>query len=144
MDEIKIIDGEVFKDHRGTINSLNTFLFDGVKRTYIIYHPDSSVVRGWHGHQNERKWFYCIKGSWTLAMVKIDDWENPSRNLEPEVFHLSDSESRLLCIPAGYANCLKADSSDAIIQVYSDVPLPEAYGDSWRYPSDWWIDLSEK
>jgi dTDP-4-dehydrorhamnose 3,5-epimerase len=140
MSEIKVLKGEIFRDNRGQISSLNNFHFEGVRRTYIIHHPDISVIRGWHAHQHERKWFYCIKGNFSVALVKIDNWENPSKDLKPEIFHLSDAESQLVCVPAGYANCLKAHTPDAIMMVLSDVPLPEAYSDSWRYDSNLWVD----
>lgn len=140
---VKLIPGEIFDDERGRIMSLNSFRFDGVKRTYTIHHPDASIVRGWHGHQHERKWFHCIRGGFTMAFVEIDDWENPSADLKPEIFHISDQKSELLCVPTGYANCLKATEPGSILQVWSDVPLPEAYGDSWRYPSSNWVDWSK-
>lgn len=141
--EIKIIDGEIFKDARGLIYSLNNFHFEGVRRCYIIHHPNVAVVRGWHAHQHERKWFYCTKGSFTLALVKIDNWENPSDDLKPEVFHLDENHSRLVCVPAGYANCLKAHVADSIMTVFSDKTLDEALNDSWRYDAKKWIDLSD-
>ena len=143
MAEVKIIEGEIFRDHRGQISSLNEFHFDGVRRTYIIHHPDASVVRGWHAHQHERKWFYCIKGSFTLALVEIDDWVNPSRELEAQIFELSEQRSRLVCVPAGYANCLKAKTNGAVMLVLSDKTLDEALGDSWRYDSSMWVDWSK-
>ena len=142
-ERIEIIEGEIFSDHRGEIYSLNNFEFEDVKRAYIIHHPDKSVIRGWHAHKHERKWFYCIKGEWTLGLIKIDDWDSPSPSLIPNIINLTDKDSKLICVPAGYANCLKAKNDDAIIQVFSDVPLPEAYGDSWRYDSSLWIDWSE-
>lgn len=138
MSEIKVIQGEVFRDERGQISSLNAFHFEGVKRTYIIHHPDASVVRGWHAHQHERKWFYCIKGRFSVALVKVDDWNNPSPSLEAEVFHLDEKDSKIVCVPAGYANCLKAQEDGAIMQVFSDKILQEALGDSWRYDKSMW------
>lgn len=143
MSEIKIIQGEIFNDHRGQISSLNNFHFEGVRRCYIIHHPDASVVRGYHAHQFERKWFYCIKGAFTLALVKIDNWENPSKDLVPEIFELSDKQSCIICVPAGYANCLKAHTPDSIMEVFSDKTLDEALGDSWRYDKDMWVDWSQ-
>lgn len=140
MSEIKVIRGEIFRDERGQISSLNEFHFEGVRRTYIIHHPDASVVRGWHAHQFERKWFYCIKGSFSVALVKVDNWENPSPDLKAEVFHLTAEESRIVCVPAGYANCLKAHEPGSIMQVFSDKVLPEALGDSWRYDKSMWVD----
>lgn len=143
MSEVKIIQGEIFQDHRGQISSLNEFHFDGVKRCYIIHHPDKSVIRGWHGYQFERKWFYCVKGKVTIALVKIDNWENPSHSLEAEIYHLTDSDSKLLCVPAGYANCLKAHIPNTIIQVFSDKILSEALDDSWRYDKDLWVNWDQ-
>lgn len=143
MSEIKVIQGEIFNDHRGQISSLNSFHFEGVRRCYIIHHPDESVVRGWHGHQFERKWFYCVKGEVTIALVKIDDWERPSTTLKAEIYHLTDKDSKLLCVPAGYANCLKAHIAGTIIQVLSDKTLDEAIDDSWRYDKDMWVDWTQ-
>jgi len=140
--DIKIIEGEIFTDHRGIINSLNTFdpEAEGVRRVYFIYHPDPVIVRGWHAHQHERKWFYCVKGSFALALVKIDDWENPSNDLKTDIIELSEHRSRIVCVPAGYGNCLKAHEAGSVMMVMSDVEVPRCYGDSWRYPSEMWVD----
>lgn len=142
MSEIKRIEGEIFRDHRGTIASLNNFRFDGIERTYIIHHPDKNIIRGWHAHQFERKWFYCIKGSFTIALVEIDNWENPDPELPAEIFHISEEKSEIICVPAGYANCVKANEDGSILQVYSDKILTEAVKDSWRYDSNMWVDWS--
>lgn len=145
--EVKVIEGEVFTDHRGAITSLNDFHLDGVRRIYFIHHPDASVTRGWHGHQHERKWFYCVKGAFDLAVVKIDDWENPSADLKPQVFRLTEQESRIVCVPEGYANCLKTHTPGSVMMVLSDKIIPDAYADSWRYDSSMWTDglqLGEK
>lgn len=140
MDKVKVIEGEIFTDHRGQISSLNSFHFDGVRRTYIIHHPDTSVVRGWHAHQNERKWFYCIKGDFSVALIKVDDWDSPSCDLSPEIHHLSETDSKLVCVPAGYANCLKAWTPNSIMLVLSDKILEDALEDSWRYDASMWVD----
>lgn len=140
MDEIQVIQGEIFTDHRGKISSLNNFHFEGVRRTYVIHHPDVSVVRGWHAHKFERKWFYCIKGNFSVALVKIDNWDAPSPDLKAEIFHLSEDDSKIVCVPQGYANCLKAMTKDAVMLVLSDKILPDAYSDSWRYDSRMWVD----
>lgn len=140
---VTVIEGEIFNDHRGRIMSLNDFHLEGVRRAYTIHHPDPSVVRGWHGHQFERKWFWCVKGSFTMAFVKVDNWENPSDDLKPEVFEISDKRSQLICVPIGYANCLKAHEPDSILMVWSDKTLDVAVLDSWRWPAGKWIDMSE-
>ena len=142
MKQIKVIEGEIFQDTRGIIASLNNFHFEDVKRCYIIHHPDKTIVRGWHGHQHERKWFYCVKGAFTLALVKMDNWENPSPALTAEIFKMEESHSRIVCVPEGYANCIKASEKDSIMLVLSDKILDEALGDSWRYDKDMWVDWS--
>ena len=140
MSEIKVIQGEIFKDERGQISSLNKFHFEGVRRTYIIHHPDTSVIRGWHAHQHERKWFYCVSGAFSVALVKIDDWNNPSSKLTAEIFNLTAEDSKIVCVPAGYANCLKASEPNSIMQVFSDKILEEALNDSWRYDKSLWVN----
>lgn len=143
MADVKIIDGEIFRDQRGQISSLNAFRFPGVERFYFIHHPDTSVIRGWHGHQHEKKWFYCVKGAFTIGLVEIDDWENPSPELKAQKYHLTEQESRIICVPEGYANCIKASIPGSVLLVFSGKTLPEAYSDSWRYDSKLWITWSE-
>ncbi len=143
---VEILQGEIFQDHRGKIASLNNFDYSPVKRSYFITHPDISVIRGWNGHKLERKWFYCLKGEFTVALVQIDNWEKPSPDLKPEIFHLNDSESKIICVPAGYANCIKAGIPDSVLMVLSDKTMAEAaeLNDSYRYDADYffkWSDL---
>lgn len=140
MDGVTVIEGEIFRDHRGQISSLNSFHFTGVKRAYFIHHPDVSVIRGWHAHQHERKWFYCLSGQFSVALVKIDHWEHPSKSLKAEIYHLDESNGRLICVPEGYANCLKAHTPNAIMLVLSDKTLEEAAHDSWRYDKNLWVN----
>ena len=143
MSQIKVIKGEVFTDHRGVLTSLNDFHMEGVKRIYFIHHPDIAVVRGWHGHQTEKKWFYCVKGRFSLACVKIDDWDNPSPDLVPEIFHLTEKQSDLVCVPEGYANCLKAWEPDSIMMTLSGKTLDVALLDSWRYDKSLWVNWDD-
>ena len=138
--EIEVIEGEIFTDYRGVISSLNGFEFEGVERFYFIHHPDVNVVRGWHAHQFEKKWFYCVKGAFTIGLVKIDDWEHPSENLRAEVFHLSEARSEIVCVPEGYGNCIKAEEPGAVLLVFSGKRYEEALVDSWRYDKDLWVD----
>ena len=143
MIKIEVIEGEVFNDHRGQISSMNHFMFGAVERYYFIHHPDPAIIRGWHGHQFEKKWFQCIKGSFTLAFVKIDNWEHPSQDLKAEIFEISEAKSQVICLPEGYANCIKAQEQDSVLMVFSGKRVPEAYEDSWRYDANNWVDWSK-
>ena len=144
MSNVKIIDGEIFRDWRGVITSMNEFDFAGVERFYFIHHPDASVVRGWHAHQRERKWFYCVKGCFTIGLVQIDDWEHPSEQLKAEVYHLTENESRILCVPEGYGNCIKAGVDGSVLLVFSGKRYEEALLDSWRYDKNLWVDWEKE
>lgn len=138
MSEIRIIEGGIFRDERGELVHVNGFNLDGARRYYIIKHDSVDVIRGWHGHQFEGKWFQCLRGAFTLAFVRPDDWSVPSVDLKPEVFHLSAERSELLCLPAGYANCIRATEPDSMLLVFSGKELPEAELDSWRWPVSMW------
>lgn len=139
MSEIKLIDGEIHFDERGSISSLNAFRFnDEVKRFYFIRNASPDVIRGWHGHQFEKKWFYCVKGEFHAAFVKIDDWEHPSPDLIPEKFTINEEYSQIICLPAGYANCFRATKPDSILMVFSSNIIDEAANDSWRYDREMW------
>lgn len=140
MDNIKIIEGGISVDHRGQISHVNDLDMSEVERFYVIHQNDTSIIRAWHAHQHEKKWFYAIKGSFKMAFVKIDNWENPSPDLKPEIFHLSDKESKVLYIPEGYANGIKAEKPDSILMVFSNKILSEAVKDSWRYDSKMWMN----
>lgn len=138
MSDIRILEGGIFHDHRGELVHMNGFNLDGAHRYYIIKHDDTEALRGWHGHRFEGKWFQCLRGSFRLAFVQPDDWENPSPDLIPEVFTLTAQRSELLCLPVGYANCIRALEPDSILLVFSGKELPEALGDSWRWEPRMW------
>lgn len=140
MKKIEFLEGGIFTDARGQIRYVNDFDFKGVKRFYVIEHPDTSVVRAWQGHQFERKWFYVTKGSFCVAWVKIDNWENPSKDLKPEYVVLKDTESQILCVPTGYANGLKALEPGSKIIVYSDMDVEESIKEKIRYDKDLWME----
>lgn len=143
MSEIKIIEGGISVDGRGAISYVNGFDMSDVKRFYVIHQNDTSVIRAWHGHQFEKKYFYVLEGSFTMALVAIDNWQNPSTSLTPEIFTISSEKSEVLCVPEGYASGIKANKPDSILMVYSNKLLPEAINDSWRYEKDLWLDWSK-
>lgn len=140
MDKIRVIEGGISVDHRGQISHVNNLDMSEVERFYVIHQNDTSVIRAWHAHQHEKKWFYVIKGAFKMAFVKIDNWEKPSLDLKPEIFHLSEKESKILYVPEGYANGIKAEDPNSILLVFSNKVLSEAVNDSWRYDNKMWMD----
>jgi len=138
-----IIHGGIFSDERGSMRFVNDFRFDDVKRFYFIKHTDTSVIRAWQGHQFEKKYFYPISGSFIVAWVKIDDFQNPSKVLIPEYHILSAQNSEIVSVPNGYANGLKALEPNSEIMIFSDMNLEESVNEKIRFPSDWWFDWNK-
>ncbi len=138
-----ITKGGTFTDNRGTMRFVNAFDFPDVKRFYFIKHPDTTVVRAWQGHQFEKKYFYPIAGSFIVAWVKIDDFENPSEDLVPEVHLLSADNSELLMIPKGYANGIKALEPNSELMIFSDLGVEESVKEKIRFPAEKWLDWTK-
>lgn len=142
-DEIEILDGENFFDYRGGIASMNNLSFEGIERFYVIENADTEVLRGYHGHRWERKWFYCLSGSFTMSLVKIDDWEHPSKAIKPQMIHVSDKKSQMVMVPSGFANCLRADEPHSKLLVFSGRRYPECLDDSYRFDPNYWFDWKD-
>ena len=138
-----IIEGGLFTDSRGVLAHVNDFVMDDVRRFYVIHQGDVSVIRGWHAHQFEKKYFYVVKGSFVFGLVRIDNWENPSIDLKADTFILSDKKSEVLCVPEGYANAVKAMEPGSEFIVLSNKTLSEAANDSWRYDKALWVDWNK-
>lgn len=138
-----IIKGDHFSDQRGSMRFVNDFQFGDVKRFYFIKHTDTSVIRAWQGHQFEKKYFYPISGSFIVAWVKIDDFQNPSKDLISEYHILSTNISEIISVPKGYANGLKALEPDSELMIFSDMSMEDSVRENIRYPADWWLDWDE-
>jgi dTDP-4-dehydrorhamnose 3,5-epimerase len=139
----KAIKGGFHTDNRGTLRFVNDFDLKSVRRFYIIQHPDTSVIRAWQGHEIETKWFFPLKGSFVVAWVKIDDFDNPSDNLKAEYKILKANEPAVVYVPPGYANGLKALEPNSEIAVFSDLDVNESIKEKRRYPPEKWFDWSQ-
>lgn len=138
-----LIKGGTFTDERGTLSFVNEFDLSAVKRMYTINHPNKRVIRAWQGHQQESKWFKCIKGSFVVAWKEIDDFSNPSNHPAPEHTLLKSTEPFILFIPPGYANGLKALEDNSEIMVFSDYGLGESLDDKIRFDKNLWFDWNQ-
>ncbi len=138
-----LLKGGTFTDERGTLSFVNEFDLSPIKRMYTIIHPDKTVVRAWQGHQQESKWFKCIKGSFVVAWKKIDDFSNPSPFPPPEYLILNDTQPEILFIPLGFANGLKALEDNSEILVFSDHILGDSLDDKIRFDKDLWFNWNQ-
>ena len=136
----KLIEGGLFTDHRGEMCFVNDFKVDETIRFYTIKHPDISVIRAWQGHQFEQKYFFPLSGSFLIAWVTIDDFENPSNDLQANYTILNANSPAVLHIPNGHANGLKALTANAMVGVFSDFDLQESIREKHRYAPDKWFN----
>ncbi|WP_163400295.1 WxcM-like domain-containing protein [Flavobacterium fluviatile] len=134
----KVIQGGCFSDQRGTISYVNDFSFKDIERFYIISNSDQHPIRAWQGHKLDAKNFYCISGSFKIHFVKIDNWDKPSKDLEVETIIVSVSESKIVHIPAGYANAIESLETGSKLISFSTIPLAAVSEDDIRYASDYW------
>ncbi len=143
MSEVKIIEGGQFNDERGKISYANGFSFEDVNRFYVITHNDTETIRAWQGHRLEKKFFFVVKGSFIIAWVKIDEWDNPSKDLKAEHLVMTEKDSPVLCLPAGYANGLRALEKDSKVLVFSEFDLDKSVEEKIRFDSELWFDWNE-
>jgi len=134
----KVIQGGNFSDHRGTISYVNDFSFNDIERFYIISNADDNPIRAWQGHKLDAKNFYCLSGSFKIHFIKIDNWENPSKDLSIDTVLVSESDNKIIHIPAGYANAIESLESNSKLMSFSTLPLSNVSDDDVRYPSDYW------
>ena len=130
--------GALAVDDRGDVGFVNDFDFKGVKRFYTVSNHQQGFVRAWHGHQRESKYVTVVQGSALVGAVKIDNWEQPSKDLSVSKYVLSAIKPSVLFIPAGYANGFMSLSSDAKLMFFSTSSLDESKGDDIRYDARYW------
>ncbi|GAA3736293.1 MULTISPECIES: WxcM-like domain-containing protein [Flavobacterium] len=134
----EVIQGGNFSDHRGTISYVNDFSFNDIERFYIITNSEENPIRAWQGHKLDSKNFYCVSGSFKIHFVKIDNWENPSKDLTIETVEVSEFDSKIVHVPAGYANAVESLEKDSKLISFSTLPLSNVKEDDARYPADYW------
>jgi dTDP-4-dehydrorhamnose 3,5-epimerase len=79
-----------------------------------------------------------VKGSAVIGAVKIDNWENPSKNLKIHRFVLSEKHPSVLFIPAGHANGFMSLTEDAKLIFFSTSELKDSLNDDIRYDAHYW------
>lgn len=138
FDKPVMMSGAIAVDDRGEVGFVNDFCFQGVKRFYTVSNHRSSFVRAWHGHRREGKYVTAIVGAAIVGAVKIDDWENPSKDLPVERFVLSARKPSVLFIPPGFANGFMSLTDDLKLMFFSTSTLDESAGDDIRFDCRLW------
>jgi dTDP-4-dehydrorhamnose 3,5-epimerase len=138
VSEVLLYEGGLGVDDRGEVGYVNDFHFEGVKRFYTVKNHRQGFVRAWHAHKREAKYVTVVCGAALIGAVKVDDWEEPSRDAQIVRHVLSANKPRVLYIPAGYANGFMSLTGDARLIFFSTSTLAESKGDDYRYDARYW------
>ena len=130
------------EDHRGSVEFYNELKLDYYKRFYIVSNPIEGTVRAWHGHKIEEKLIKVLKGEFLICLVKVDNWDQPSKNLEILKYKLNEN-SGLLYVPSGYANGAINLNSDSKVMYFSSLVLKDSINDDYRFDSKYWNPWEE-
>lgn len=136
--EIKLIEGGLAVDDRGTVSFVNDFNFADIKRFYTVTNHKAGFVRAWHAHRHEAKYLTVLKGAALVGAVKIDDWEKPAKDSKIYRYVLSAQKPSVLYIPAGYAHGHMTLTEDTILVFFSTATLAESGADDIRYDARYW------
>jgi dTDP-4-dehydrorhamnose 3,5-epimerase-like enzyme len=132
----KIISGNSHTDTRGTLFYNNDFDASEIKRVYVIENVTTDIIRAWQGHKIEQRWFSSIKGSFKIGLIKIDNWENPSKDLEMHLFKVNADTLEVLHVPQGYVSSIQSLQEGSKLLVMADYLLGEIK-DEYRYDMDY-------
>ncbi len=127
-----LLEGKKHQDARGIITFNNEFDAAQIKRIYTIKNSSIEFIRGWHGHKVEQRWFACMKGSFDISVIEIDDFEKPSKDLTIQKYLLTDDVLTYLHIPAGCITAIQSKSLDSKLLVLADYGLGEI-ADEYRF-----------
>ena len=86
---------EETQDFRGSLEYYNSLDLDKYKRLYIVKNPKIGTVRAWHGHKIESKLVKVINGNFCIFTIKIDNWDNPSKDLIPSKYEMDENSGIL-------------------------------------------------
>ncbi|WP_312390652.1 WxcM-like domain-containing protein [Chryseobacterium sp.] len=140
MKQPQVIEGTVYSDDRGNLSYNNSFDLSEIKRVYYIENAGTDLIRGWTGHKVEQRWFTSVVGSFKIRLIKIDDWYNPTRNLDIIEYNLSSETPDVLHVPSGYITAIQSLEENSKLMVMADYSLGEV-NDDYRFPLDYFENL---
>lgn len=134
-----ILKGNRYEDVRGIITFNNEFDVSSVKRIYTIENQSTAQVRGWQGHKIEQRWFACMKGSFKICVIEVDDFQQPSRDLTINTYYLTDKELTYLHVKAGCITAIQSTEEGSKLLVLADYELGEIH-DEYRFDLDYFAN----
>ncbi len=95
---------------------------------------NTNIIRAWQAHTKEQKWFYVNSGSFLFVTARIDNFANPSENLDNKGWIISADDNTVLHVPGGFANGFKTLlTENSRLLVFSGSTLEESKADDYRF-----------
>lgn len=132
------IKGQLLIDDRGEVGCVNNFDMSKIRRFYTVTNHKVGFVRAWHAHKKESKYVTVTSGSAIIAAVKIDNWNQPSKDLNVHRFIVSAVNPAVIFVPKGYANGFKTLTVDTKLMFFSIATLEKSHNDDFRYDAYYW------
>jgi len=133
-----LIEGKLAVDDRGEVGFVNDFSMSDVKRFYTVTNHKQEFIRAWHAHKKENKYVTILEGVVLITTVKIDNWDNPSKNLKIYKYVLSSKKPSVLFIPGGFAHGFKTLKRNTKLMFFSTATLKESIRDDYRFDAYYW------
>ncbi len=130
---MRLLQGGVAADDRGTVKFVNGFDFSDVKRFFQVENHRSGFVRAWHAHKKEGKYVYVVTGAALIGVVEFE-----KENAEVTKVVLCEELPKILWIPPEYANGAMTLREGTKIMYFSTVSMEETKGDDIRFDHDKW------
>lgn len=143
MSDFYTIQGDYFEDHRGKVTFANTFDMTAIKRFYILTHHNTHIVRGWQGHKNETKWFYCQNGSFLINIIRPLNIQFPTGEEQIDCVQLEAGDNKILCVPGGHFTGIKSEVAPSSLLIFSDCTLDISGLDDYRQAENFWTFKTE-
>jgi dTDP-4-dehydrorhamnose 3,5-epimerase-like enzyme len=129
--EIKVLNGGIAVDDRGSLRFVNDFNFGDVKRFYQVENHRLGFIRAWHGHKKEGKYVYVSSGTALIGVVNME-------TEEIQKFVISAKQPKVLFIPPNHYNGFKNLEENTSVIFFSTTTLEESLGDDIRQAHDKW------
>lgn len=131
---------EVFSDDRGVfvpfIQNANK-LENGqmIKRVYYIYNYGKKIIRGFHLHKKEWKYFTIVSGAAKFVAI------NPENSKNKYEFISSIRKPTAIVIPPDFANGWVSLEENTILLAASTETIEESLADDKRFDPYKWGDV---
>ena len=170
MSKVKLIDLPSYADDRGVFVPVwNNWEVDGhyvdgtppnhprntcagvdlrdVRRAYFIQNSQKGVVRGFHHHLKETKYFVVLQGvaKFVTIPVEFDSKEDPTPYVpmgeEFGTFIMSDRKQQMLVIPPEQCNGWVSLTNNCLLLALSSSTFEQSKNDDRRIDPYYWGDV---